>query len=287
MKQKFKTEESKQQVPSVNFHLLQACNMRCGHCFAANLHMAHLPLGEAREIVRLLSQAGFKKINFAGGEPMLYPELDCLIREAKENGMTTSIVTNGTKITDRWLDAMSGHLDWIALSIDSADPDTHKLSGRAAGGYPMTTNRYLEMCRAIRHHGMRLKINTVVTLYNHNEDMTGFIREAAPERWKIMQALAIEGQNDRNAGLFEVTGGQFDAYVKRNGSVNDIKVVPESNDLMTGSYVMIDPTGRFFDNTKYSYTYSRPILQVGISSALQDVKINPERFGMRGGLYKW
>ena len=117
--------------------------------------------------------------------------------------------------------------------------------------------------------------------------MTGFIREAAPERWKIMQALAIEGQNDRNIGLFEVTGGQFDAYVKRNGSINDTRVVPESNDLMTGSYVMIDPTGRFFDNTKYSYTYSRPILQVGILSALQDVTINPEKFDMRGGSYEW
>ena len=29
----------------------------------------------------------------------------------------------------------------------------------------------------------------------------------------------------------------------------EIKVVPESNDLMTGSYVMVDPAGRFFDNT--------------------------------------
>ena len=287
MKQKFKIEELKQLIPAINFHLLQACNMRCKYCFAANLHMTCLPLNEASEIVRLLSQAGFKKINFAGGEPMLYPELDSLIREAKESGMTTSIVTNGTKITDIWLDAMSGYLDWVTLSIDSANPDTHNRSGRATGGRPLTTDRYLEMCSSIRRHGMRLKINTVVTLYNHEEDMTGFIREAAPERWKIMQALVVMGQNDRNAGLFEVTGGQFDAYVERNRSVEGIKVVPESNDLMTGSYVMVDPIGCFFDNANGSHTYSRPILKVGVSSALQDVKTDPERFGMRGGNYEW
>ena len=287
MKQKFKIEELKQLIPAINFHLLQACNMRCEYCFAANLHMTCLPLNEASEIVRLLSQAGFKKINFAGGEPMLYPELDSLIREAKESGMTTSIVTNGTKVTNIWLDAMSGYLDWVTLSIDSANPDTHNRSGRATGGRPLTTDRYLEMCSSIRRHGMRLKINTVVTLYNHEEDMTGFIREAAPERWKIMQALVVMGQNDRNAGLFEVTGGQFDAYVERNRSVEGIKVVPESNDLMTGSYVMVDPIGCFFDNAKGSHTYSRPILKVGVSSALQDVKTDPERFGMRGGNYEW
>ena len=287
MKQKSKTEKTKQHVPAVNFHLLQACNMRCRHCFVANLHTTYLSLEEACEIVRMLPQVGCEKINFAGGEPMLYPRLDRLIREAKENGMTTSIVTNGTKITDVWLDTVSGYLDWIALSIDSTNSDTHRLSGRYTEGCPLTTDRYLEMCCAIKHHGIRLKINTVVTRYNCDEDMAWFIREAAPERWKIMQALAIEGQNDRNVGLFEVTDGQFDAYVKRNESVNDIRVVPESNDLMTGSYMMIDPTGRFFDNTKSSYTYSRPILQVGISSALQDVKINPEKFDMRGGRYEW
>ena len=261
--------------------------MRCGHCFAANLDRTHLPLDEASNIIRLLSHEGFKKINFAGGEPLLYPKLNCLIIEAKENGMTTSIVTNGAKITDTWLDVMSGYLDWVALSIDSASPGTHKLSGRTTGGDPLTTGRYLEMCRAVKQRGMRLKINTVVTLYNHDEDMTGFIREVVPERWKIMQALTVGGQNDHNAGLFEVTGEQFDAYVKRNRSVGDITVVPESNDLMTGSYVIIDPTGRFFDNTKGCHTYSRPILQVGVSSALQDVKIDPERFVLRGGNYGW
>ena len=284
---RFQMEESKQPIPAINFHLLQACNMACGHCFAVSLPMNRLTLDESSEIIGLLSQAGFEKINFAGGEPMLYPELDHLIREAKESGMTTSIVTNGTRITDVWLDGMSGYLDWIALSIDSANPDTHMRSGRVTCDGAIRTEKYLEMCRSIRQHGMRLKINTVVTHYNRDEDMTGFIREAAPERWKIMRVLTVMGQNDHNAGLFEVTGGQFDAYVERNRSVGDIIVVPESNDLMTSSYVMIDPTGRFFDNAKGRHTYSRPILQVGVSDALQDVKTDPGRFGLRGGYYEW
>ena len=73
--------------------------------------------------------------------------------------------------------------------------------------------------------------------------------------------------------------------MERNDSVKGVKVVPEDNDLMTDSYVMADPLGRFFDNTKGSYTYSRPILQIGVQDALQDVKINPEKFFARGGKY--
>ena len=64
-------------------------------------------------------------------------------------------------------------------------------------------------------------------------------------------------------------------------------VVPESNDLMTGSYVMVDPAGRFFDNVSGTHTYSRPILEVGVEEALRDISIAPEKFLSRGGSYDW
>ena len=54
---------------------------------------------------------------------------------------------------------------------------------------------------------------------------------------------------------------------------------------MTGSYVMIDPLGRFFDNLKERYTYSTPILDVGVVAALEEVAIDTERFELRDGVY--
>ena len=280
-------KKPRQPVPSVNFHLLLACNMTCIHCFAANLSAKRLPVGDADKIIKMISRAGFEKINFAGGEPMLHPGLDSLIRTAKEEGMTTSVVINGTKITNHWLDNMSGHLDWIALSMDSAEPKTHVISGRTSGGDPLSTKRYLEICRAIRQRGIRLKINTVVTIHNHLETMADFVQEASPERWKIIQALPVRGQNDRDAGPFEVTDAQFAAYVDRNKTASGVRVVSESNDMMTGSYVMIDPLGRFYDNVDGAHRYGSPILQVGVEEALRDVRVDQATFEERGGRYKW
>ena len=274
-------------VPAVNYHLLLPCNMACGHCFAANLSGNRLPDEEAADVVQMLAEYGFEKINFAGGEPMLHPALDSLIRTAKKCGMTTSVVTNGTRVTDQWLDKISGHLDWMALSIDSPRPETHAASGRADGNGPLSTERYLEMCGAVRRRGIRLKINTVVTIHNHSEVMAGFVSDARPERWKIMRVLPVGGQNDRKLGPFEVTGVQFDAYVTRNTPVEGVTVVPEDNDLMTGSYIMIDPMGRFYDNVDGRYRYGRPILQAGVEGALRDVRVDREAFERRGGRYRW
>ena len=285
-------------IPSVNFHLWEPCNMRCGFCFATfqdvkrdmDLPKGHLPEEKCLSVVDRLAKAGFEKINFAGGEPTLCRWLPNLIMRAKNHGMITSIVTNGSKITDQWLDDLRGSLDWIALSIDTVDPEKLKRLGRAIGGNtPITEEEYLDIISAIKQRRIRLKINTVVTSVTWQEDFTSFIRLAKPERWKLLQALPIKGQNDAYIADFEISTEQFEAYVKRNCIVeNDgINVVPESNELMTESYVMIDPAGRFFDNVQGTYTYSLPILEVGVEEALKEVLIDPRRFHKRGGKYDW
>ncbi|MEO0472453.1 MAG: radical SAM protein, partial [Bacteroidota bacterium] len=67
-------------VPSVNFHLWEPCNMRCGFCFATFqdvkrtiLPKGHLPKEDALNVVQAIAKAGFEKITFAGGEPTLCP----------------------------------------------------------------------------------------------------------------------------------------------------------------------------------------------------------------------
>ena len=282
---------------SVNFHLWEPCNMRCKFCFATFqdikqniLPKGHLPKEEAISVVDRLTEAGFRKISFAGGEPTLCPWLPYLIRRARERGVTTSIVTNGSKITERWLDSVNGSLNWIALSVDTVDPGKQRRLGRALlGTSPITEEEYLHIVSEIKRRGIRLKINTVVTSETWREDFTDFIRSANPERWKILQALAVKGQNDSQIANFEITTEQFEMYVQRNRSVENagISVVPENNELMTESYVMIDPAGRFFDNAQGTHTYSHPILDVGVEEALKDVSINPKRFLQRGGQYDW
>ena len=213
-----------------------------------------------------------------------------LIAQAKRSGMVTSIVTNGSRITNQWLDDLNGNLDWVGLSIDTVDPEKLIHLGRAiCGKIPITEEEYLETIRAIKQREIHLKINTVVTSVTWEEDFTPFIRLAQPERWKLLQALRVNGQNDAQIDDFVITNKQFETYVQRNSIVkdDDIKVVPENNEAMTESYVMIDPAGRFFDNAQGSYKYSDPILTVGVAAALKQISTKPERFYERDGKYEW
>ena len=164
---------------TVNFHLWEPCNMRCKFCFATFqdvknevLPKGHLPKEQTLNVVRQLAESGFEKITFAGGEPTLCPWLPELMALSTSLGMTTMLVTNGSRLTDDFLKKNQGNLHWIALSVDSINDETNVQTGRAiCGKKVIDLNEYKEIVDRIKQYGYRLKINTVVNRYNWNENM--------------------------------------------------------------------------------------------------------------------
>ncbi|QHI38933.1 Cyclic pyranopterin monophosphate synthase 1 [Kordia antarctica] len=285
-------KESRMAIPSVNFHLWQPCNMRCKFCFATFLDVkqtilpkGHLPEAEAVEVVKSLANYGFKKITFVGGEPLLCKWLPKLIRTAKELGLNTTVVTNGSKLTDEFLQQNKPYLDWIALSIDSLNKETNIKTGRTERKIPLTEAFYKDRINAIKAHGYKLKINTVVNAHNYKELMVDFIKEANPKRWKIFQVLPITGQNDGKIEDLKITTAQYESFLQRHEEL--AVCVPESNDAIKGSYVMVDPAGRFFDNAEGTHNYSKPILEAGVFEAIKAVNYDIVKFIDRKGFYNW
>ncbi len=290
------TNQLQQQIPSVNFHLWEPCNMRCKFCYATFqdvrntiLPKGHLSKEQSIEVVRQLAKFGFEKITFAGGEPTLCPWLPDLIQTAKDFGMTTMVVTNGSRLTDLFLEANKTCLDWIALSIDSLNDETNLMTGRAiAGKRPLRIDYYKETVDKIKRDGYGLKINTVVNRNNHKEDMAEFISYAMPKRWKVLQVLPIGGQNDLEINDLVISEEEFQTFVSNHEHLKSITtIVAESNNQMKGSYVMVDPAGRFFDNSSGTHNYSRAILEVGVEDTLQQVNYDFSKFVSRGGIYNW
>ncbi len=270
--------------------------MRCKFCFAtfqdvkhSILPKGHLPKEQAIEVVHHLADIGFEKITFAGGEPTLCPWLSELIKIAKNSGLTTMIVTNGSKLTDDFLEVNKNHLDWIALSIDSINPETNIEIGRAISGKtPLSIEYYKSIIDKIKHYGYGLKINTVVTNRNFSDNLSELIEYAQPKRWKMLQVLPIQGQNDSKIDSLILSDEQFLKFIDNHRKLESITdIIPESNYDMKGSYAMVDPAGRFYDNVNGKHNYSRPILEVGARIAIQQVSYDFNKFIERGGIYDW
>lgn len=275
---------------TANFHFIKSCNFRCLYCYAtfADLQGVRptLPDEELFEVVRLLGRR-YAKVTFVGGEPTLYPRLPELLAVAKAEGAWTNVVTNGSRIDAGWLQAQAGVLDFLTLSIDSADVETHRVLGRATpGGRTLSTEDYCALADAARAVGIRVKVNTVVTTRNVSESLADLVRRLSPDRWKILQAAPVEGQNDASIQALTPDREAFYAYVARHVWALDgsgIRVVAEPVEMIRGSYIMVDPQGRFFDSTSGAHHYSRPILEAGLDAAFSEVSFDTDRFNERFG----
>lgn len=266
---------------TVSFHIIKPCNMKCKFCYGTFNDIEiqkQLTFEESCEIIYKLYKAGVKKITFTGGEPMLYKHLDRCIKYAKLLGLTTSIITNGSLISFNWLVSMKKHLDWIGLSIDSLNYETNKKIGRIG----RDRLHYNTLIKQINHLGYKLKINTVVNIHNQDEIISDFITQSKATRWKVFDTLKVEGQNDKQFNSIKSTN--YNQFIKNNQHPS---MVIETNDLMTGSYLLIDPLGRLFENTQGKHTYSKSLINNNIEDCLQEINLNRNMFIKRGGIYNW
>ncbi|KIX06957.1 uncharacterized protein Z518_04933 [Rhinocladiella mackenziei CBS 650.93] len=273
---------------SVNYHFTRQCNKSCGFCFHTATTTHKEDLLSAQRGLKMLKDAGMKKLNFAGGEPFLYPKfLGSLVGYCKEelHLESVSIVTNGSLVTKSFLSKYGHHIDILAVSCDSFDEKTNIAIGRGAGDQVEKLYQIAEWCREF---GIKFKLNTVVCKLNMNEDMNQHISRLQPFRWKCFQVLMVAGENDsdqtlRDVRKFMITDGEFDEFCLRHQ--RQVSMVPEPNRLMAKSYLILDEYLRFLD--REGRKPSASILTVGVQQALSEVFWDEDSFYERGGVYDW
>jgi radical S-adenosyl methionine domain-containing protein 2 len=96
-----------------------------------------------------------------------------------------SIVSNGSKITEKFLRENAEFIDILAISCDSFNPETNIKIGRGKTG--QNVEQMLRISGWCREYGIKFKIKTVVCHLNWDEDMTLLIKQAQPFRWKAFQ----------------------------------------------------------------------------------------------------
>ncbi|MBN3326590.1 RSAD2 protein, partial [Atractosteus spatula] len=279
---------------SVNYHFTRVCNYKCGFCFHTAKTSFVLPIEEAKKGLRLLKQSGMEKINFSGGEPFLHERgefLGQLVQFCKRDLQlpSVSIVSNGSMIREKWFQRYGEYLDILAISCDSFNEETNSLIGRRQGKKSHLENIY-KVRNWCKEYKVAFKINSVINTFNVGEDMRDCIRELNPVRWKVFQCLIIEGENAgenalREAEKFVISDQQFQDFLDRHSDMECL--VPESNQKMRDSYLILDEYMRFLDCTGGRKDPSKSILDVGVDNAIMFSGFDEKMFLKRGGKYTW
>lgn len=262
----------------VNLHLLEGCNFRCKTCFAHFNSKGVLTTAQWKQVIDNLHRSRIvDAINFAGGEPMLYAGLDELIQYAKDYGMKTSIITNGSLVTTTWLRKNVGNLDMIGFSIDSFDNSTSVKLGRCCQGCKVFgKDEFMRLYDVLAGADVKVKINTVVNKLNYEEEFSQHLQDVHIDRWKVLRMKPFSNGVFNNYAL-KISDEQFRYFVDRNPYENRIV-----EDSLVNSYFVVDSNGRLLDNSSDGfYGHIGNVLDESFERILQRYTLDTELYYSR------
>lgn len=108
----------------VQLVVTRRCNLSCGYCNEYDDHSPPVDTAVLIQRIDAISGAGTVVLTLTGGEPLLHPDLDRLVRHAVSAGMVCTSITNGYTVNPRRIDALnSAGLTLLQVSIDNLEPN--------------------------------------------------------------------------------------------------------------------------------------------------------------------
>src|SRR5450432_2867602 len=110
----------------VQVHIIpmRRCNLSCAYCNEYDDVSDPVPLEEMYRRVDKLGKLGATLITISGGETLLHPQLDDIIRRIRKNGAIAGLITNGYLLTPKRIQELNdAGLDHLQISIDNVMPD--------------------------------------------------------------------------------------------------------------------------------------------------------------------
>lgn len=145
------------------------CNLACRFCYAGcgcrrDSRYPDLPVAGFKEILRVIKEeAEVPSVSFTGGEPLLRPETPELVSYAKELGMWTNLITNGTLADERTVKRLStAGLDSAQVSVEAGSAGVHDAIAAHPGAFALTVRGIENIMKA----GIRVHTNTTVSALN-------------------------------------------------------------------------------------------------------------------------
>jgi MoaA/NifB/PqqE/SkfB family radical SAM enzyme len=103
---------------------MRRCNLACTYCNEFDDISKPVPIEDMYRRIDKLGALGTSVVTISGGEPLLHPQLDDVIRRIRANDMVAGLITNGyLLVAERIQQLNRAGLEWLQISIDNVNPD--------------------------------------------------------------------------------------------------------------------------------------------------------------------
>jgi len=177
----------KRRIDYMRISVTDRCNLRCVYCNTSSKRlMSHddiLRYEEITRIVAVASRLGVSRIRLTGGEPMVRPHIDKLVKMLRlvPGVEELSMTTNAVQLQEYAQKLKDAGLDRVNISLDTFKPERFtSLCG--VGKHEDVLNG---ITAAFRVGLSPVKTNTVVLRGVNDDELVDFARKSVTDAWNV------------------------------------------------------------------------------------------------------
>lgn len=126
--------------------ITQACTERCVHCYIPEHNPIYLPFNKTVDVIDEFKNQGGIGLTISGGECMMHPDFDKIIKYAHSKDLIIGVLSNLTLCDDLKVKLLQEVEATVQVSLYSMNPDTHDKITRKKGSFEKT-KRAIERLR--------------------------------------------------------------------------------------------------------------------------------------------
>ena len=194
------------------------CNLDCRFCHRF-LNIDNLNYEENKKILNKIINDGITDITWNGGEAMLYPRFQELLKTAKEAGIKNKLITNGILLPKNY--KILDYIDSLAISIDTINDEINDKMQRTKEQFKAAKN-VLEYTQNLN---LELHVNTVISKKNINKinELGEFLNNYNIDKWKFYKFMPLRETAKKNRKEFDISNREFNNIKINLKKFNNIK----------------------------------------------------------------
>ncbi|WP_297453593.1 GTP 3',8-cyclase MoaA [Persephonella sp.] len=223
-----------QEITYLRVSVTDKCNLKCFYCRPDNSefvpHEEILRYEEIARLVKAMTKYGLKKVRITGGEPLVRPQLEELVRMLREipEIKDISLTTNGITLAKHAEELRKAGLDRLNISIDSLKPDLF---------YQITKGKLEDVLEGIK-----------------------VSKELGYDPIKV-NAVIVKGLNEDEALDFVEFGAEYGVEVRF------IEMMPIGGELINWSEEKVKPLDEIKQKIEEKYGKLIPSISIGSGAA--------------------
>ena len=241
------------QAPVIDLYVTGICNLACPYCYGEIDTKNGMDRAVFLSAIDFAGQIGTQVIEFCGGEPLLYKDLEWAVLKARAAGFKLILRTNGLLIS-KYRSFIASNFDVVGISLDGDKDANHALRPLKKKNALSAAQKFNIPLKEVTHlktlnpdiHILLASVATSQNIEGISNLARHLIHAQIPlDAWKVYQFLPNHFRAEINSKLFSIDPFTFQQLADDVADIvtDQFPVIYSKNEELDNGCLIIDRDG--------------------------------------------